>query len=49
MSRKKTSKDRTVTLGLLQHACSADPAENLSTTLAAADRAARDGAKEIKR
>jgi N-carbamoylputrescine amidase len=47
MSRPKSSKARTVTLGLLQHACSADPAENLATTLAAADRAARDGAQII--
>ena len=47
MSRPKPSKARTVTLGLLQHACSADPAENLATTLAAADRAARDGAQII--
>ena len=37
----------TVTLGLLQHACSADPAANLRTTLAAAERAAKDGAQII--
>ncbi len=36
-----------VTLGLLQTACGADPAENLHRTLAAADRAARDGAQII--
>ncbi len=36
-----------VTLGLLQHACSADPAANLRTTLAAAERAAKDGAQII--
>jgi N-carbamoylputrescine amidase len=36
-----------VTLGLLQHACTADPAENLATCLAAAERAARDGAQII--
>ena len=38
---------QTVTLGLLQHACSADPAANLRTTLAAAERAAKDGAQII--
>ena len=37
----------TVTLGLLQHACSADPAANLRTTLVAAERAAKDGAQII--
>jgi N-carbamoylputrescine amidase len=36
-----------VTLGLLQHACSADPAANLRKTLALAERAARQGAKII--
>ncbi len=36
-----------VTLGLLQHACTENPAENLATCLAAADRAARDGAQII--
>jgi len=36
-----------VTLGLLQHACSADPAANLRKTLALADEAARRGAKII--
>ena len=45
MSRPKSPRPRTVTLGLLQHACSEDPAENLAVTLAAADRAARDGAQ----
>lgn len=38
---------QTVTLGLLQHACTADPAANLRTTLAAAERAAKDGAQII--
>ncbi|GDY21514.1 apolipoprotein acyltransferase [Verrucomicrobiota bacterium] len=38
---------KTVTLGLLQHACSADPAANLRTTLAAVERAAKDGAQII--
>jgi N-carbamoylputrescine amidase len=36
-----------VSLGLLQHACTADPAENLATCLTAAERAARDGAQII--
>ncbi len=36
-----------VTLGLLQHACSADPAANLKKTLELADRAARGGAEII--
>jgi N-carbamoylputrescine amidase len=47
MSRSTTRKGRTVTLGLLQHACTADPRENLATCLAAADRAAKDGAQII--
>jgi len=36
-----------VTLGLLQHACSASPAGNLRKTLALAEKAARQGAKII--
>ena len=36
-----------VTLGLLQHACGADPAVNLKKTLSLAERAARRGAKII--
>jgi len=36
-----------VTLGLLQHACSADPRENLKWTLDAAERAAKAGAQII--
>jgi len=36
-----------VTLGLLQHACTADPAANLKKTLALAAQAARQGAKII--
>lgn len=36
-----------VTLGLLQHACSANPAENLKKTLALAEQAAKKGAKII--
>jgi N-carbamoylputrescine amidase len=47
MSRPKSPRPRTVTLGLLQHACSGNPAENLATTLAAAERAAKDGAQII--
>ncbi len=37
----------TVTLGLLQHACSADPAANLAKTLALAGQAAKKGANII--
>lgn len=36
-----------VTLGLLQHACSADPKANLKKSLALAEQAARKGAKII--
>jgi N-carbamoylputrescine amidase len=36
-----------VTLGLLQHACGADPAANLAKTIALAERAARRGANII--
>jgi len=36
-----------VTLGLLQHACSASPAANLKKTLALAEQAAKKGAKII--
>ena len=36
-----------VTLGLLQHACSASPAENLKKTLALTEQAAKKGAKII--
>ena len=36
-----------VTLGLLQHACTASPAENLKKTLSLAEQAARKGAKII--
>ena len=39
--------DRIVKVGLLQSACSPDPAANLENTLAAAERAARDGAQII--
>ena len=37
----------TVTLGLLQHACGADPAANLAKTLEMAGRAAGQGAQII--
>ena len=37
----------TVTLGLLQHACSADPAANLRRSLALTEQAARQGAQII--
>ncbi len=47
MSRRSTPKSRQVTLGLLQHACTPDPRENLATCLAAADRAGKDGAQII--
>lgn len=36
-----------VTLGLLQHACTGDPAANLKKTLALAEKAARQGARII--
>ena len=36
-----------VTLGLLQHACSSDPKENLKKTLALTEQAAKKGAKII--
>ena len=42
-----TQKPKTVTLGLLQHACSGKPEANLKKTLAAVERAARDGAQII--
>ncbi len=47
MSRRSTPKSRQVTLGLLQHACTPDPRENLANCLAAADRAGKDGAQII--
>jgi N-carbamoylputrescine amidase len=39
--------ERIVTVGLIQSACSADPGANLENTLAAAERAAQDGAQII--
>lgn len=40
-------KSTKVTLGLLQHACSADPKANLKKTLALAEKAAKQGAQII--
>jgi N-carbamoylputrescine amidase len=42
---KRAARRAPVTLGLLQTACSTDPADNLARTLARADAAARDGAR----
>jgi len=44
---KRSASKRTVTIGLLQSACSSDPAANLKQTLAAAKRAAKQGAQII--
>ncbi len=44
---KPSSKPKTVTLGLLQHACSADPKANLKKTLSLVDQAAKKGAQII--
>ncbi len=41
---KQSRRSSEVVLGLLQHGCGPDPAANLKTCLAAAERAARDGA-----
>src|SRR6476660_4688072 len=43
----KRSVSSVVKVGLIQAACSADPATNLKKTLAAVDRAARQGANII--
>ena len=45
--KRAASPSRVVHLGLLQTACSADPADNLRRTLAAAEAAARAGAQII--
>jgi N-carbamoylputrescine amidase len=42
---KRTGSQSSVTLGLVQTACSASPAANLAHTLARADQAAKDGAQ----
>ena len=47
MSQPNQPRRRPVTLGLLQHACTEDPQENLQSCLAAAERAAKDGAQII--
>ena len=44
---KRSPRSAIVKLGLLQTTCSADPAANLKKTLAAAERAARQGAQII--
>jgi len=44
---KRSSARSRVTLGLVQTACTADPAANLKSTLAAVARAARAGAQII--
>ncbi len=44
---QKTILAMKVTLGLLQHACSASPADNLKKTLALTEQAAKKGAKII--
>lgn len=46
-AKTKTAKPSVVKLGLVQTACSADPAANLKKTLAAVARAARSGAQII--
>src|ERR1051325_9377672 len=44
---KRSRASSTLKVGLIQTACSPDPARNLKNTLAAAERAARQGAKII--
>ena len=44
---KRASSGSVVQLGLLQHACTADPAANRNKTLALAERAAKQGAQII--
>src|SRR5262245_25412776 len=44
---KRHTSSSVVTLGLLQHGCSADPAANLKKALAFAERAAKQGAQII--
>lgn len=44
---KRAGKPSTITLGLVQTACTADPVENLAHTLERTERAARDGAQII--
>jgi N-carbamoylputrescine amidase len=44
---KRTPKTRKVSVGIIQTSCSRNPVENLKKTLAAAERAAREGAQII--
>src|ERR1051325_8901329 len=44
---KRSRASSTVAVGLIQTACSPDPAANLKNTLAAAERAAKRGARII--
>jgi len=44
---KRAGKTSTIALGLVQTACTADPAENLARTLERVERSARDGAQII--
>jgi N-carbamoylputrescine amidase len=46
-TKRKATKKAPLVLGLLQHACGADPAANLKKTLALAEQAAQRGAKII--
>ena len=45
--KRPASKSTSVKIGLIQNACSADPAANLKRTLAAANRAVKQGAQII--
>jgi N-carbamoylputrescine amidase len=44
---RRRAQDNVIKIGLLQTACSADPAANLKKTMAAAERAAKQGAQII--
>ena len=44
---KRTAPARVVKLGLIQSACTTDPAQNLKKTLALVEQAARQGAQII--
>lgn len=44
---KRHARDERLVIGLLQHGCAKEPAENLKTALIAAEQAARDGARII--
>ena len=45
--KRPASKSKTISIGLIQASCSPDPAANLKKTLAAANRAAKQGAQII--